>query len=124
MLGFFASMGIPGFSGFIGEILVVLGAFKSAGFNQYIPRWVALLSTLGMLLSAGYYLYTARKMLLGPFWVRDPAWQVELKDITLREYFMLIPLFILILALGLFPQALMEYLDPSVSQMVLWVQGK
>lgn len=75
MIGFFASMGLPGFSGFIADFLVVMGAFKSAGFNQIIPRWVALLATTGLFLSAAYYLYTARKMFFGPFWLRVSDWE-------------------------------------------------
>jgi NADH-quinone oxidoreductase subunit M len=123
MLGFFASMGIPGFSGFIGEILVVLGAFKSAGFNQLIPRWVAIASTFGMFLSAAYYLYTARKMFLGEFWVRDKSIQENLKDLNFREYTMLIPLLATIILLGIFPQYLMEYINPAVEKLTQMVQG-
>ena len=124
MVGFFASMGIPGFSGFIGEVLVVIGTFKSAGFNQYIPRWVAVLATGGMMLSAAYYLYTARKMLFGEFWVRQESWKENLKDLSLREYLMLLPLLLAMLALGIFPQQLMQYLNPAVERMVDFVAGK
>jgi NADH-quinone oxidoreductase subunit M len=123
MLGFFASMGIPGFSGFIGEILVVLGAFKSAGFNQLIPRWVAIASTFGMFLSAAYYLYTARKMFLGEFWVKDKSIQENLKDLNFREYIMLMPLLATIILLGIFPQYLMEYINPAVEKLTQMVQG-
>jgi len=124
MLGFFASMGIPGFSGFIAEILVIMGAFKSAGFNQYIPRWVALLSTGGLFLSAAYYLFTARKMFFGSFWVRQEKWVQELKDLRFREYLMLIPLLLAIIFLGIFPQYLLAYMNPAVEQITLWVQGR
>ncbi len=123
MLGFFASMGIPGFSGFIGEILVVLGAYTSAGFNQLIPRWVALLAGTGMFLSAAYYLYTARKMFFGEFWTRDSSIRENLKDLTLREYLMLVPLLVCILALGIYPQFLMQYLNPAIARLSAVVQG-
>jgi len=124
MIGFFASMGIPGFSGFIAEVLVVIGAFKSAGFNQYIPRWVALLTTSGILLSAAYYLYTARKMFFGELYVREVVWKGQLKDLQIREYLMLLPLLLAFVFLGIFPQFLMEYLNPAVERLNEWVQGR
>jgi NADH-quinone oxidoreductase subunit M len=124
MVGFFASMGIPAFSGFIGEVLVVIGAFKSSGFNQFIPRWVALFTTAGILLSASYYLFTARKMFFGEFWSRDPQWKEALTDLNLREYLMLVPLLLAFVALGIFPQYLMEYLNPAVERLTEWVAGR
>ena len=124
MIGFFASMGLPGFSGFIAEMLVIFGAFKSAGFNQLIPRWIALLSTTGLLLSAAYYLYTARKMFFGAFWVKDKAWTDQLKDLTFREYLMLTPLLAFSILLGVMPQWLLEYINPAVEKMVEMVEGR
>lgn len=124
MVGFFASMGIPAFSGFIGEVLVVIGSFKSSGFNQFIPRWVALMTTAGILLSASYYLYTARKMFFGEFWSRDPQWKEALTDLNLREYLMLVPLLVTFVALGIFPQYLMQYLNPAVERLTEWVAGR
>ena len=123
MLGFFASMGIPGFSGFIGEILVVFGAYTSAGFNQLIPRWVALLAGTGMFLSAAYFLYTARKMFFGEFWLRDSSLKESLKDLNFREYLMLVPLLLIILALGIYPQMLLRYLHPAIEKLSSLVQG-
>jgi NADH-quinone oxidoreductase subunit M len=124
MIGFFASMGIPGFSGFIAEVLVILGAFKSAGFNQFIPRWVALMATGGLFLSAAYYLYTARKMFFGEFWVREISWKEQLADLRIREYIMLVPLLLAFLLLGIFPQYLMDYLNPAVERLTEFVQGR
>jgi NADH-quinone oxidoreductase subunit M len=124
MLAFFASMGIPGFSGFIAEILVILGAFKSAGFNQNIPRVVAILSTSGLFLSAAYYLYTARKMFFGVFWVKDKSIQDLMKDLTIREYVMLTPLLALSVIFGVYPQLLLEYINPAIERLTLIVEGK
>jgi NADH-quinone oxidoreductase subunit M len=123
LLGFFASMGIPFFSGFIGEILVLIGAFTSAGFNQLIPRWIALLAGSGMFLSAVYFLYTARKMFFGEFWTRDLKIRDQLKDLNFREYLMLLPLLMLIIMLGIYPRLLMQYLEPAVAKMCEMVQG-
>jgi NADH-quinone oxidoreductase subunit M len=123
LLGFFASMGIPFFSGFIGEILVLIGAYTSAGFNQLIPRWIALLAGSGMFLSAVYFLYTARKMFFGEFWTRDLKIRDQLKDLNFREYLMLLPLLLLIILLGIYPRLLMQYLEPAVARMCELVQG-
>jgi NADH-quinone oxidoreductase subunit M len=123
LLGFFASMGIPFFSGFIGEILVLIGAYTSAGFNQLIPRWIALLAGSGMFLSAVYFLYTARKMFFGEFWTRDLKIRDQLKDLNFREYLMLLPLLLLIIILGIYPRLLMQYLEPAVAKMCELVQG-
>lgn len=124
MVGFFAAMGLPGFSGFISEFLVIMGAFKSAGFNQIIPRWVALLATTGLFLSAAYYLYTARKMFFGTFWVKQQEWQAALKDLTFREFLMLTPLLAGFLALGIFPQFILPYLNTAVVKMADMVVGR
>lgn len=124
MLAFFASMGMPGFSGFIAEILVILGAFKSSGFNQIIPRWVAILSTGGLFLSAAYFLYTARKMFFGPFQVAGNIDLSSLKDLSIREYCMVLPLLILVLLLGIMPSWLLRYINPVIDQLSMLVEGK
>lgn len=124
MLAFFASMGIPGFSGFIAEVLVIVGAFKSAGFNQIIPRWVAILSTSGLFLSAAYYLYTARKVFFGTFWVRQPEWDNQLKDLTLLEYALIIPLLCIIILLGVWPGLVLDIAGPAIDHIYSEVQGK
>lgn len=124
MVGFFASMGLPGFSGFIAEFMVIMGAFKSAGFNQIIPRWVALLSTIGLFLSAAYYLYTARKMFFGAYWLRLKDWEEKLSDLNFREYIMLLPLLAAFLFLGLFPNLVLPYLNDSIVKMASIVVGK
>ncbi len=58
VIGFFASLGLPALVGFIGEVMVFLGAFK------YSP-WLAGISTVGMLLTAGYILWTMQRVYLG-----------------------------------------------------------
>lgn len=123
MLGFFASMGIPLFSGFVGEILVVIGAYTSAGFNQLIPRWIALISGSGMFLSAVYFLYTARKMFFGNFWTRNLHHREILPDLNFREYLMLLPLLIMVMTLGIFPSLLLQYMNPAVEKICEMVQG-
>lgn len=113
-IAFFASLGLPGFSGFIAELMVFLGAFKSANFIGAIPMWMPVLATLGLVLAAGYYLWTLQRMFLGKYWVKDVAWHENLKDLTLREYLMFIPLVALILWFGIFPGTLFDLINSSV----------
>ena len=53
LIGFFASLGLPGFSGFIAEIMIFLGAFKSNSVNGVLPVSFAIISTVGLVLGGG-----------------------------------------------------------------------
>ncbi len=117
-LAFFASLGLPGFSGFIAELFVFLGAFKSATVIGAIPAWMAIVSTLGLVLAAGYYLWTFQKMFLGKFWVKDKEWMPALSDLTIREYLMLVPLVVLIVLFGVNPSLLLDLINEGVSSFV------
>lgn len=118
IIAFFASLGLPGFSGFIGEILVFLGAFSSAMTNALIPKWLPILATLGLLLSAAYFLWTIQRMFMGSFWIRESRWKGDLYDLDTREWIMFVPLIILTLTLGIFPGFLTEIMDGSTSVFV------
>ncbi|HZY80817.1 MAG TPA: NADH-quinone oxidoreductase subunit M [Cyclobacteriaceae bacterium] len=111
LVGFFAALGLPGLSGFIGEIMVFLGAFRS----DYIPGWIAVLSTAGLIFGAGYCLWTIQRMFFGPYAVRSEG---LMQDLSMREKIMLLPLAILILLLGIFPQLLLQYINPATNLMV------
>lgn len=117
-IAFFASLGLPGFSGFIAELFVFLGAFKSASVIGAIPAWMAVVSTLGLVLAAGYYLWTFQKMFLGKFWVKEKNWVPALKDLTIHEYLMLVPLVILIIAFGVYPSLLLNLINSGVESFI------
>jgi len=116
VLFFFASMGLPGMSGFIAEILVLLGAFASALGNGLVLQWMAFVAVLGMILSAAYYLWTLQRMYFGKFFVRN--FKGELTDLTTREYLMLVPLGVMTIVLGLFPSLLIDTMNPAVNVMI------
>ncbi len=109
-IAFFASLGLPGFSGFIAELMVFIGSFKSSA----IPAWMPVVATLGLVLGAGYYLWTLQRMFFGKFWVKDKNWIGSLVDLNSREYLMLIPLVVLILAFGIYPSLLLDLINNSV----------
>ena len=116
ILFFFASMGLPGMSGFIAEILVLLGAFSSGLTNGLVPGWVPYVAVLGMILGAAYYLWTLQRMYFGKFWVRN--FPGNLPDLDRREYLILIPLGILVLLLGIFPSLLIDVMNPAVNEII------
>lgn len=111
---FFASMGLPGFSGFIAEVFVLLGAFSSSVVNGLLPKWMMVLAAIGLILSAAYYLWTIQRMFFGKFFTKGPVIESALTDLYKREYLMLIPLFIFALMLGIFPDFLLRMINQSV----------
>ena len=78
------SLGLPGTSGFIGEILVLIGAFK---FNY----WIAFLAAIGVILSACYSLWLYRRVVFGE--TKNEKIK-SLSDLNAREYLILAPLFL------------------------------
>jgi NADH-quinone oxidoreductase subunit M len=118
IVAFFASLGLPGFSGFIGELFTLLGAFGSG----LVPRWMAVAATLGLILGAAYFLWTLQRMFFGGFWTRGgPSWEGRLVDLTIRERLMLIPLAVLGLVLGIFPALLFNPMAATVAHFVTFV---
>ena len=101
MLG---AVGLPGTGGFIGEFLVLLGAFQ-------VNTWVALLATSGIVLGAAYMLFMYRRVIFGELK------RVDLKgimDLEAREIVIFTPLIILVLWMGLWPQPFLQVMDASV----------
>jgi NADH-quinone oxidoreductase subunit M len=116
LVGFFASMGLPGFSGFIAEILVFLGAFKAPATNGLLHESLAIIATSGLIFGAAYYLWTLQRMFFGPFDVKGQIDPAVLTDIDRREYLILTPLAIAALVFGIFPQTLIGIIDPFARQ--------
>ena len=112
-VAFFASLGLPGFSGFVGELFTLMGGFRST----WLPDWLAVVSTLGIILAAAYFLWTLQRMFFGPYWSRHQA-GVLLIDLTAREKLLLIPLALLALGLGLFPNVVFGLSGATVAEWV------
>jgi NADH-quinone oxidoreductase subunit M len=115
LIAFFASMGLPGFSGFIAEIMVFLGAFKSNSYNGLIHESFAIVATLGLILGAAYYLWAIQRMFFGTYNLKGPAAGMTLSDLSKREFILLIPLSIAIIVLGVFPNLLLQWINPYAS---------
>ncbi len=104
MIGFFASLGLPLFSGFVGELLCLLGAFQS----QHIHKIWGILGLFGIVLGAGYFLWALQRMFLGKFWVFEKEKNENLlTDTTLRENIILAILAFLTLLLGIYPNVIL-----------------
>jgi len=121
LIAFFASLGLPGFSGFIGELLTLIGGFQST----LLPVWMAVLAAFGIVLGAAYFLWTLQRMFFGKFWLREPQkWQEHLQDLRPREWFMLSVLSALTLLFGLFPSLLLNSLNHSVEAFLTLINIK
>jgi NADH-quinone oxidoreductase subunit M len=105
MLG---SVGLPGTSGFVGEFLTLLGAFK-------VDTTVAFLSTTGVVLGAAYMLVLYRRVIFGEQVNKDAA---VMPDLDRREFSYFIPLVILVIALGVSPALVMDKVSPSVEKLI------
>ena len=124
LVTFFASLGLPGFSGFIAEFLVLAGAFDGAVNSQIISTSFAIAGVVGLILGAAYFLWTLQRMFFGSYWVSDEKWQ--LSDLTTREYLMFVPLLALILLFGIFPGLILDLSNETIMGFVDYVneQGK
>jgi NADH-quinone oxidoreductase subunit M len=106
-LAFFASLGLPGLSGFISEALVLLGAFP-------VYRALVIASTIGIVLTAGYLLWTLQRMFLGTL---NPKYK-DLPDVNGREIFTLAPLGVIVVILGVFPMPALNLFRSSMAWIV------
>ena len=103
-----ASIGLPGTSGFVGEFLVLIGVYQ-------ISALLALLLGLGMILGAGYMLYMYRRVVFGNI-THEPLKNIT--DIDKREIIIFIPLVILTLWMGIYPQTFIDIIEPASQRML------
>jgi len=108
VIAFFAAIGLPSMSGFVSEAFVFLGAFQT---NKL---WT-ILSTLGIVLGAGYMLWTFQRVFMGTL---PEKWNDALPDVTGREIVTLLPLAIIIIALGVYPSPALNWMSTSLGHLV------
>ncbi len=108
-----SSIGLPGLNGFVGEFLILLGAFKN------VPYWTAGAAT-GIILGAIYMLWMFRRVMFGP--LSNPENQ-KLEDIGAREIALLTPILALIFFMGIYPQPFLSRMKPSVEVVIQKIEG-
>jgi len=111
-IAIFASLGMPGFSGFIGEFFSLMGAFTS----PFVHPAIAVLGALGLLLGAGYLLWTFQKIFLGKTYLKKADW--SLPDLNKLEVVSLFGLGIISILLGIYPGLLFELSDKFVTTLL------
>lgn len=90
----FSSIGLPGTNGFVGEFLILVGAFESE------LRWYAVFATTGVVLAAVYMLWMFQRMMFGE--LKNPK-NAVLKDLSAREIVIMIPILVFIFWIGIYP---------------------
>lgn len=108
MLFTMGNVGLPGTSGFVGEVLTMQGAFLA-------DRIYAIFAASGVILSAAYMLTLYRKTVFGPI-TNDKLNNID--DLNIREFFVFVPLVIGTIILGFKPQLILSYTDASVMNLV------
>ena len=103
-----ASLGLPGTSGFIGEFLILMGAFK----DNFL---VAVVASLGVILGAAYILWLYKRVVFGELVNKDLE---KMKDLNRSEYFILISLAIPIIFFGFYPEPLFNTIEVSVNNLI------
>jgi len=103
-----ASVGLPGTSGFIGEILVLFGAYEYSS-------WLAFVAATGVILGAAYMLYLYRRVIFGKL---EKADLKDLVDLNRREIAIFAPLVIVVLWMGINPGFFLDVIHASVDQLL------
>jgi NADH-quinone oxidoreductase subunit M len=104
-----SSIGLPGTNGFVGEFLILLGAFAGS------LRWYAIIATAGVILSAVYMLWMFQRVMFGE--VTNPR-NLTIKDLNAREILIMAPLVALIFIMGVYPTPFLSRMAPAVDRMI------
>ena len=110
----FSSLAFPGSNSFVGEILVLIGAFKS-------DVWIGFAAVPGAMLAAAYMLRLLQRMSWGaPTSFKPPSW----RDLRVREWGMLLPLAMLVLYIGFAPSLAIQTVAPSIDRVLATMKSK
>jgi NADH-quinone oxidoreductase subunit M len=114
MIVMLSSAGLPGLNGFVGEFLVLLGAFQT-------HRLAAVLATTGIIFAAVYLLWMYQRVIFGD--IRH-AENRTLPDLSPREWAVLVPVIVLIVWIGVYPVAFTGKTEVSVQALIAEVESK
>ncbi len=113
-----ASAGLPGLNGFVGEFLILVGAFSSNTVGM--PVLIAL-ATTGVILAAVYLLWMLYKMFFGPITKEANSTMV---DLNVREVVVLTPLAVLMIIMGVMPQPFLALSEPATTRLLDTINQK
>ena len=107
-----ASLGLPGLGNFVAEFLVLLGVFQ-------VDRWIAVIAALGLITGAVYSLMLMQRAFHGE---PNPRFEnLQLNDFGAREMFTMAAMIVALVALGLYPQPILDTTQSSVLGLVEWI---
>ncbi len=106
-IAMFASLGLPGLNGFIGEFLIFKGVFPLA-------KWAAAFSAIGLLVTALFLLTILQRVWSGPLAEQGKVFP----DLTVKERLIVLPAIVLMFVLGIWPQLLLKVINPTVVRVV------
>src|SRR3989441_3456164 len=109
-----SSLGLPGLNGFVGEFLILVGAFQ-------VDKWLAAAATTGIILAAWYLLWMYQRVAFGE--IRNEA-NRRLADLSPREWAVLVPVLIFIVWIGVYPKAFTSKTEASVQALIAQVESK
>ena len=107
-LAFFASLGLPGLSGFIAEALVFLGSYQNPAMQACV-----VLATGGIVVGAAFHLWAYQRMFMGRL---NPKYQA-LEEINGRELFTLVPLAVICVVVGCFPSIVLNLIASGMASL-------
>jgi NADH-quinone oxidoreductase subunit M len=109
-----SSLGLPGLNGFVGEFLVLLGAFQVNG-------WLAAAATTGIIFAAVYLLWMYQRVVFGEV---THAENGRLVDLSLREWALLVPVLVFIVWIGVYPTAFTGKTEATIAALLAQVESK
>ena len=112
MLFTLAAVGLPGTSGFVGEVLVLVGVYQ-------VSTWVAALAATGIILSAAYMLWLYRRVIFGELENEDLK---SILDLNRREILVFAPIVVGVLWLGVYPSSFLNVMHVSVENLIVLSQ--
>lgn len=118
MFASLSSVGLPGLNGFVGEFLILLGSFQSLVLDSW---WFVIFGATGVIFAAVYLLWMYQRVVFGK--VTNDKLNSQLTDLTPREIIVLIPIFILIIWIGIYPSTFLNLTDYPVEAILTHVKN-
>jgi len=113
MIAMLSSIGLPGLNGFVGEFLILIGSFKSPVLNSWT---FTVFAASGVIFAAVYMLWMYQRVVFGE--VKNESLKSELTDMNLREMIVIIPIFVFIVWIGIYPTTFLKLTEVSTNSIL------